>query len=389
MNRSASDHPSWQQWYDALKQILPVYLSTHIAFLLLTYLSVLFTVGNFTKNRLGLIVLLQSWNRWDTAQFTAIAAHGYDGSWRTAFFPLYPLLETILAWLVRDPFIAGLLLSNIATAGLLMVLYRLIKEDFGEAPAERGTLYLALFPTAFFLAAAYNESLFLCLVLCSFYQIRWGRWWWAGIFGLLAALTRSAGLLLLVPFGYEYLRQHNFQWKTLLRPQLLSSLLIPAGTALFGLYCALRFHDALAFSHAQAYWGRQLALPGLGFARTLWVIITYGPLSFPSIHGVIDLSAGLLMLLLTLLCFAGPWRFSPHLRSYALYAAATWLFLIAFPSRDVPLQSLARQSIEVFPAFIVLAGMGKHARFHLYYLVISGALLSFLLLQFLTGYWTV
>jgi Gpi18-like mannosyltransferase len=391
-NRTASkaipQRNARHSWIDAFKHIFPIYLATHIAFVMLTYLASLFSIKNFTGTTLGLKTLMSAWDRWDSGQFEAIAAHGYDHVYRAAFFPLYPYLERFVALVTRDSFIAGMIISNIAGLVLFTVLYRLVKEDFNESIAARTVLYVAVFPTSFFLAAAYNESLFLCLTLLSFYALRHGRWWQAGIFGLLAALTRSSGLFLLVPFCYEYLRQHEFQLKAL-RFNILSGLLIPTGVALFAAYCFLRLHDALAFSHAQSTWGRQLQPPWMTFIDALLIIKHYPFLSFNSIHTVIDFSACLLMLALTTLCFVGPWKLEKSQWAYAFYAAAFYLFLIMFPATNFPVQSISRQVIEIFPAFIILAMLGKHANFNLYYLTIIGGLLSFMLLQYLSGYWIV
>src|SRR2546428_2752089 len=54
-------------WLNAFKQILPIYIATHIAFLLLTYLATLFafTPKNFSVYALPLSTLVQSWDRWD------------------------------------------------------------------------------------------------------------------------------------------------------------------------------------------------------------------------------------------------------------------------------------------------------------------------------------
>jgi len=380
----------WQQWYDAFKHVWPIYLATHIAFLILTYLAALFTLDNFSGNRLSSSTLLQVWSRWDTAQFTDIATHGYEAAWRTAFFPLYPFLEASMALLTRNPFIAGLVISNLAALTLFMVLYRLVREDFGQEQAYRTVLYLAVFPTAFFFVAAYNESLFLCLTILSFYYMRRGQWWWAGLFGFFAALTRSAGLLLLIPFCYEYIRQHHFKLREMLHIDSAGGLLIPAGTGIFAIYCAIRFHDLLAFSHTQSVWHRQLSVPGLSFIHSLLSIKRSGLVSFTAIHNGIDLSVGLFMLVLTVLCFIGPWKFSKDRWVYGIYIAAIYFFLILFPSHDTePLQSLSRLVLELFPAFILLAALGKKAQFNLYYLTISGAVLCFMLLQFLTGGWIV
>src|SRR3989440_11941720 len=245
----------WPKWFNAIKQILPIYISLHLAFLILTYLSALFMIGNFSTRSLRISTLWRAWYRWDSSHFTAIASNGYSAAWRTAFFPLFPLVERGGAFLTRDPFIAGLIISNLAGLGMLVVLYRLVEEDFDAERAFRTVLYLSVFPTAFFFVAAYNESLFLLLTLLSFYHMRRGNWWLAGFFGLLASLTRSAGIVLFLPFCYEYLRQHQFSIQKV-RFAVASSLCIPAGLAIFALYCSYQFHDPLSFSHAQVAWSR-------------------------------------------------------------------------------------------------------------------------------------
>jgi hypothetical protein len=378
-------------WLSALKEILPVYIAVHLTFLVLTYLATLFTFTpkNFSLYSLPLSTLIKSWDRWDSGHFVEIATKGYDAPYRTAFFPLFPLLERALAFLTHDPFVAGLVIANLAGLAMLTVLYRLVAGDFDAGLAYRTVLYFSVFPTAFFFAAAYNESLFLCLALLSFYYIRRGNWWLAGLFGFLASLTRSVGLFLLVPFFYEYLRQHQFKIRAT-RFDILGSLGMPAGLGVFALYCYLRFSDPLAFSHAQGSWLRQLHGPWHGLLDSFLIIMRRGILSFDTIHNVIDLSAGLLMLLLIVLCFIGPWKFSRDLWAYALYAASIYFFTLLVPEAGgFPLASLSRLVLELFPAFIVLAAIGKNRQFNLYYLTLSGAILAFMLMQFLTGYWIV
>jgi Gpi18-like mannosyltransferase len=155
----------------------------------------------------------------------------------TAFFPLYPLLmRALMIATHNNALIAGLLISDISGFVALLMLYQLVREDFDQERARLTVLYLAIFPTAFFLMAAYNEALFLCLSLLSFYYIRHRRWWLAGLFGFCASLTRSAGLFLLVPFAYEYLRQCQFQ-PARIRWDVISGVLIPVGIAVFAVYC--------------------------------------------------------------------------------------------------------------------------------------------------------
>src|SRR5260370_15779074 len=148
-------------WIEALKQVWPIYLSTHIAFAGLTYLAILFRVPNWSDTYLPLKTLLNSWNNWDSIWYTNIALNGYYSPQPMGFFPLFPWLERVLIPFTHNPFYAGLLISNLAGLGMLMVLYRLVASDFGHERAWRTVLYLAVFPTAFFFAAAYTESLFM------------------------------------------------------------------------------------------------------------------------------------------------------------------------------------------------------------------------------------
>jgi Gpi18-like mannosyltransferase len=390
---------SWIKWYSALKNILPVYIVIHLVFFVITCLSVLFSIKDFSAQSVSISFFWKSWLHWDTINFLAIAMNGYTLPWLTSFFPLYPLLERFLMFVTHDPLIAGLIVSDLSGLGMLVVLYRLVEEDFNAEYAFRTVLYLSVFPTAFFFAAAYSESLFLFLTLLSFYHMRHSHWWLAGLFGFLAVLTRSTGLFLLLPFCYEYLRQHMGDSKVSpasilsnVRFDIVSGLCIVAGIAVFVVYCYFLFHDPLAFSHAEATrWDRKLSFPGYALLRTIHaIIISRGILSFQALRNILDLALDLFILMLVILGFVGPWKFPGSLGIYAIYAAAFYLFPLLFPFGGLyPLQANPRFMLAVFPAFIVLAGIGKNRTLNMGYLMISSSLLFFLLTQFLTGHWII
>jgi Gpi18-like mannosyltransferase len=390
---------SWIKWYSALKNILPVYIVIHLVFFVITCLSVLFSIKDFSAQSVSISFFWKSWLHWDTINFLAIAMNGYTLPWLTSFFPLYPLLERFLMFVTHDPLIAGLIISDLSGLGMLVVLYRLVEEDFNAEYAFRTVLYLSVFPTAFFFAAAYSESLFLFLTLLSFYHMRHSHWWLAGLFGFLAVLTRSTGLFLLLPFCYEYLRQHMGDSKVSpasilsnVRFDIVSGLCIVAGIAVFAVYCYFLFHDPLAFSHAEATrWDRKLSFPGYALLRTIHaIIISRGILSFQALRNILDLALDLFILILVILGFVGPWKFPGSLGIYAIYAAAFYLFPLLFPFGGLyPLQANPRFMLAVFPAFIVLAGIGKNRTLNMGYLMISSSLLFFLLTQFLTGHWII
>jgi hypothetical protein len=196
---------------------------------------------------------------------------------------------------------------------------------------------------------------------------------------------------LLIPFCYEYLRQRNFQLKKL-RLDVLTILLVPLGTGLFALYCVWRFGDVLAFSHVQATWSRQLQAPWWGLVTSFFAIKNSGALlKYQALHNLLDFLPSLLILGLIVLSLVGPWRFPRTHLSYVLYAAALYLFFNLNPINwdAYPLQSQGRYVLEIFPAFIVLATLGKYKMVHQIYILVATAMLFLLLTLFLKGHWII
>ncbi|MBX5449702.1 mannosyltransferase family protein [Thermogemmatispora sp.] len=376
-------------WLRACHQALPVYTATHTLYFLLSYIAFLFPGDSSSSTGPVLQALIKSWNHWDTSHFITIALHGYSNWWRTAFYPLYPLLIRLVNYLADNPVLAGLVVSNLTGFGVLVLLYRIIAEDFGDELASRTVLYYATFPMAFFLAAAYSESLFMLLSLLCFYALRRGYWWQAALWGGLSSLTRVTALPLLIPFAYEYLRQHHFRLREF-HLDALSILGIPGGLALFAGYCGLRFHDPLAFSHAESLWQRSIQPPWFAFSATAAALIQDAShLDFITIHRAIDLALLTVVLALVILHLVGPWRFQgASAATYTLYTLTSFIFFLLVPAQGrYPTMSMPRYALVLFPAFLVLARLGSSEGFRLHYLIISGGLLTFTALQFLIGQW--
>lgn len=66
-------------------------------------------------------------------------------------------------------------------------------------------LWLCLFPVTVFLGAPYTESLFLLTTAMALEMVRRKKWLFAGIWGMLAALTRNVGVLTSLAFITGYL----------------------------------------------------------------------------------------------------------------------------------------------------------------------------------------
>ncbi len=391
----------------SLGNILLLFLLTRLMLVAVTYFGIiLLTQDKYAGNAVPLATFIDAWNRWDAQRYVHIAQGGYfwDAAIHThtahssysplsnfAFFPLFPLLISLGIQLFGPGSapVLGMLISNLALLGTLVLLYVLAKEIAGEKVAHRTLLYLCIFPTEFFFFSAYNESLFLLFTVAAFLALRKQRWWLAGLCGFLAALTRSAGIWFILPFVYELWRQREAIRESVGRVlySTLPLLLIPLGLLVFAFYCWQQSGDPLAFASVQILWGRQLAWPWQGIVQNLFEIFWNQPFgSFFQVHDLLDLSATLGLLTLILL----GWRRLP--RGYSLWMGVLLLYILLTPStgQHDALPSNQRFVLEFFPAFITLAGLGiRHPRLHTTLVWVFPALLATLTLLFVMGKWMV
>ncbi len=370
----------------ALRQTILLFCVTRLLFVLVTYLGyVLFTAGIYSPTSVGVNNLLYSWARWDAVRYLNIALYGYNQSILAAFFPLYPLLIHVVGvpFGAAGAYAAALVISNVAFFFALWALRVLAERECGPEAAARAAIYLAIFPTALFFFAPYNESLFLLLALGCFLALRRGWWWRAGVLGLLATLTRSAGLFLMAPFVVEYLSQHGWQWRRL-RLDALAVGFAPLALVLYGGYCWLQLGDPLAFVHAQAHWGRALAWPWVGLWNQQAFLVEAQPASFFQAHNTIDLAATVGMIALVALS----WRRLPL--SYSLFATLLLVNFLLFPlAFNDPLTSNQRFALEVFPAFLTLGMVVRRPATHQALIILFSGLLVLFSLVFITGRWFV
>jgi len=187
-------------------------------------------------------VLLAPWQRWDVEWHLRILTEGYQaGNGTDAFHPLYPWLAYPLTRLGVDPLLALMVVSNLATLAFLFLFVRMVEWEAGPAQAQTASQWLLFFPLTFILFAPYNEGLFLLLSALTLLCARQRKWWWAGISGALAVLTRQQGILLVFPFIWELWEAHKGDARRMLRSWRcwLAIGLIPLALALWALYRAL------------------------------------------------------------------------------------------------------------------------------------------------------
>lgn len=344
-------------------------------------------------------VLLGPWQHWDGMWYLKIATHGYAyEDFSLAFFPAYPLLIRLVGDVLGTIYLfSAVLISATCYATGLIFLYKLARLEGGERFARRSVLYLAFFPTAFFFLAVYTESLFLALSVSAFYFARKGRWTVAGVLGMVATLTRSTGLILVVPFVIEYLSQKRFRLREM-GLEVGAILLIPFGAAAYSLYNWWAFGDPVGFLAAQNHWERHIAFPwdtirtAVALSLTdssqmiypsyssslIWQLLKIG--SMPS-SNIVDLAFFILTAALLFLGFR-------RLRApYTIYAALALLVPLCDPSQILPLLSTPRFVLVLFPISFVLAQATEKRVVHVAVLAVYVVALVVLTARFAAGYW--
>ncbi|MFN8232649.1 MAG: mannosyltransferase family protein [Actinomycetota bacterium] len=234
--------------------------------------------------------------REDALWFPRITTGGYRADDGSGVLPALPALTRALSFLTGGHLLlAALLVSNVAFFALL-VLYRLTARTFSDAVARRTSSTPAIFPTAFFLAP-YSESLFLLLSVSAFWFAREDRWWLAAVVGILAALTRSTGIMLAPALDHPGVRAGRRGWpapgaarhaQPPLATRVVASCAVLLGPVLYLAWWQLAHGDPTAPLDAQANWGRVAAFPLTTLWRAATLALGFGHVGGGNGYWVID-----------------------------------------------------------------------------------------------------
>lgn len=365
-----------QKLDEYIVQILVITITTIVGTFLLAYIGYVLIQNEFPESFIAI------WQVWDAIHYIDIATYGYsnstdnDGHFLIAFLPLYPYLMKLFTFLLQDYLLSGLVISNISYIIAALYLYKLVLLDFEKDYALRAVIYFSIFPTAYFLHAAYTESLFLALSISSFYYARRGSWALSGTLGMFVAMTRINGIILLPILLIEYLVQKDYK-KENIKKDALWIFLTAIG---FGVYLGINYtnygNPFNFFGTQQEFWLMQPALPSRGFIYSL-TISNYPIAKYVISHNVLQIFFVLLGLVLIVYSFA-------RLRiSYSLYALANWIILT---STSIWI-STPRFMLTLFPIFIALALIGKRKEINYIIVFLSLILYSLLVLQYVRNEW--
>ncbi|MEK7597831.1 MAG: hypothetical protein AAB441_04270 [Patescibacteria group bacterium] len=182
---------------------------------------------------------------------------GSSNNYFAAHLPLYPILirglKELLNYGLRINELAYLksmiLVNLLSTIGLVLFFYYLLKKfKLTKNPLILASVLLFLPRFLVVRTVGAPESLFLLMILLSLFFFEKEKFWWAGLFGGLATMTKTPGILLFAGYGLvfveRFIKTKKVSW------QWLGIILIPLGLlGVFGLY-AKQYKDFFAYFHS-------------------------------------------------------------------------------------------------------------------------------------------
>lgn len=295
------------------------------------------------------------WNVWDTPHYLEIAANGYqlsgDASNFIVFLPLFPIIIKITSLLLQtSSLFSGYIVSGISSFILAIYLYKLVLLDYPKKIAILSVLFLFIFPTSIFLHIAYTESLFLALVISSFYYLRLKKYFPAFILISLAGLTKNMIFALIPALMLEiWIKERKIYLE---KPLYLLSLIL-IGLSGFFVYLLLNYYlfgNLLYFvSIEKLHWYTNFSPMGEGLFQAIN--------SYFWRTGVEKYTLSIVQVISFFIALAvGIFTFFKIRKSYGVYMIFS-LFLYYSMSFWL---SMPRYLVSFFPLFIFLAFSSKY-----------------------------
>ncbi len=326
---------------------------------------------------------LTVWFNFDGVHYMNIATRGYIDEAR--FFPLLPLLIKTLSLGNLNfvlTYLVSLLIPSSALLIALLLLHKLLKLDYDSKDAKNTLLYMLSFPTAFFFAAVYTESLFLLLSIACFYLARTKQWLVVSLLAMLLVSTRFVGVFIIPAILYEYYLQNKpLRIKNSLK--LLELVSIPLiGLIAYSIYNYQKWGSLISFLtyHSELNNGRSstsLILPIQTIYRYFKILTTIPYYKVEWGIAFLEIST---FIFGTVLLFIA-WRKKVR-TSYLIFSVGAFMM----PAFSGTFSGLPRYLLVAFPIFIALS-LIKSKYLKIFYFAISIPLMFLLLMLFTRGYY--
>ena len=201
-------------------------------------------------------------------------------------------------------------------------------------------------------------------IMC-FYYAKKGHWPATGALGFLLALTRSIGVLIIIPLVLVYLSDKGFgskdirpdaflkKAKVAIKPDILSLLLIPLAIVIFMAYDYFMTGDFLKFVHIQSVYGAELTNPLVILVYRIYMIFKFPAVkTLPVFMGACFAMAILLGLTIFYKKVGLPY-----------WILGVYSIFVPLSAGSATMFSFPRYALVIFPVYILLAELGENKYF--------------------------
>lgn len=331
----------------------------------------------------------------DGVHYLTIIENGYIGTGGIqAFFPLFPTIIMILKVLLPNPLLLGLIFSLVCFYAFLLLSFNYIKSKFTPRLAWWWVVFYLVFPVSFFFVGFYSESLFLLLLMATFYAYDRQQYWLVALFSILLSATRIIGILAPAAIILDLLIK-AFTQKKLRDAQVWRQIGIVSlgslGLFAYMSYLWFNFQDPLYFMTVQSSFGSgrqtsQLVILPQVFYRYAKMFVVGLPFDFKTFAIVQELVLSLAYLVGLV---AVLWR---NLKAKREIYPWAWVFFslgaYLVPTLTGNFSSMPRYVIPCLAVnFLFVKVLARHPRLGIPIYLLSFFLMIFNLLLFLQGYW--
>lgn len=341
------------------KEYLKIFIFAFL-FRIIIFIIAYAAKGIFSGTSEGFIEYCNSWNLWDGPHYIEIAQYGYahqieDGQYlMLVFFPMYPMIAKLFTLIIRNYVVSALLVSFWEYSFGCVLMYKLVSMDYSKSIAKNSIIFLSVSPFAFFFGCVMTESTFFLIIISAFIAIRKHNYILTGILGIIAALTRSVGVLMIIPAAIEWI--HDAQPIALIKTKktkelslsickVLPILMMPIGTLIYLFINYKVTGDPFIFLQYQKdHWSQGLQF----FGKTIKLLsgYTFGDDLYSA---VTIFTPGLISVFIAIILTTYGVR-----RTRPIYIAFL-LFYIAYNAGATWPLSICRYIMCSFPAYWILA----------------------------------
>jgi hypothetical protein len=156
--------------------------------------------NGFSEGEKNLETIFLPFSNWDGQHYLSLADRGYTHGRNSslAFFPLYPLLISLINPIVKNIYLSAFVLNLVLSYLFAYAYYAYSLHYMSRETAQKGLVLVLSYPTAFYLTAFYSEALFLLLLFGFLYYYDARRSYKSLVFALLMPLSRGQSVFAIV-----------------------------------------------------------------------------------------------------------------------------------------------------------------------------------------------